>query len=126
MNIQYFSEMSLCTDPGCTYETNSCMAGRGVYKTLMRFLAIPMIPTLERGAGADLGILRGGGSGPKFFKGGGVGSRSAGIFIYCQAKKKPGGGVKLPTPPPPDPAMGSDSIPYEPLLRCIYICTQLY
>ena len=33
----------------------------------------------------DLGILRGGGgSGPEFFKGGGVnlGSRSAGIFIY--------------------------------------------
>ena len=34
-------------------------------------------------AGADLGILRGGGggSGPEFFKGG-LGSRSAGIFIY--------------------------------------------
>ena len=33
-------------------------------------------------AGADLGILRGGGgSGPEFFEGG-LGSRSAGIFIY--------------------------------------------
>ena len=35
-------------------------------------------------SGADLGILRGGGgSGPEFFKwGGGLGSRSADIFIY--------------------------------------------
>ena len=33
-------------------------------------------------SGADLGIIRGGVcSGPKFFKGG-LGSRSAGIFIY--------------------------------------------
>ena len=34
-------------------------------------------------SGADLGILRGGGggSGPEFFEGG-LGSRSAGIFIY--------------------------------------------
>ena len=50
-------------------------------------------------AGADLGILRGGG---------GLGSRSAGIFIYMywQAKKKNLLGGVNPPPPPAVPASG--------------------
>ena len=66
-------------------------------------------------AGADLRLLRrgglgGGGSGPEFFKGGGgLGSKSAGIFIYWQAKRNLGGGVNPPNPP------------LDPPLVCIFI-----
>ena len=55
-------------------------------------------------SGADLGILRGGGVlGRNSSRGGGLGSRSAGIFIYWQAKKTKnlwGGGGVNPYPPP--------------------------
>ena len=62
--------------------------------------------------------------GPEFFEGGGgggLGSRSVGIFIYWQAKIKNlwrGGGVKPPNPPPLDPLLyyiySQWSRPYKP------------
>ena len=53
--------------------------------------------------GSRNSLKGGGGSGPEFFEGGGLGSRSVGIFIYWQAKKtkKPLKGFKPHKPPPP-------------------------
>ena len=51
---------------------------------LGNFIVRPCEPPYISVSGADLRILRGGGgggSGPEFFKGGGLGSRSVGIFI---------------------------------------------
>ena len=51
-------------------------------RQLSQPLQLPSPGGMEGVPGADLGILRGGGgSGPEFFKGG-LGSRSAGMFIY--------------------------------------------
>ena len=53
------------------------------YEIEWRFYALSASISKPSSAGADLRILRGGGggSGPKFFKGG-LGSKSAGISIY--------------------------------------------
>ena len=47
------------------------------------------LPTYIRGGSRNSSMGGGGGSGPEFFEGGGLGSRSTGIFIYILTSKTP-------------------------------------